>query len=612
MLEKIIQNVIDHYPDFSYEDVEEICQEFLDEQPAKIKEETKLKRLNKFLEKEFELNKADLTTSLETKQYSLETIPKYLFSGKAEIQSSLIQINNLHKHIERTHLFEAADFQINKADKIALIGKNWAGKTSLLKMILKTDEEFIPDDGEIFIAPWVKIWYLSQDIFWENINKTLAEEMDNIFPEINEKIFRLQEIQEDWEKWEEIEALNKFLVDIDWFRKFELQKDILKYFWFSQEQMWFKISQLSGWEQTKVQIAKFLIQDVDLLILDEPTNHLDINGILFLEKFCTSWQKAILSISHDIRFINNTSNSIAEISQKKIHKYPGNYELYLQEKQANFDKLERDYNNQQKDLKKTQDYIDRFRANSAKASSVQSRIKAMDKIEVLEKPENETLVKDIHVEVDKRLPEIIMKISDVVIWYDYPIVHLPEYVEVKKSDKIWIIWENWAWKTTFLKTLLWELKLLDGNIEINETLKIGSYSQVLEDLDPNKNILEELLADFQDETKIRNMLGWLLIIWEKVEQKISTLSWWERAKVALTKMLLVKPHVIIMDEPTNHLDIHSKQVIKKMLQEFEGTTMIVSHDRDILEAISNKIWLVKSGFLNEYKEMDRAFMEIWW
>lgn len=612
MLEKIIQNVIDHHPDFSYEDVEEICQEFLDEQPAKIKEETKLKRLNKFLEKEFELNKADLTTSLETKQYSLETIPKYLFTGKAEIQSSLIQINNLHKHIERTHLFEAADFQINKADKIALIGKNWAGKTSLLKMILKTDEEFIPDDGEIFIAAWVKIWYLSQDIFWENINKTLAEEMDNIFPEINEKIFRLQEIQEDWEKWEEIEALNKFLVDIDWFRKFELQKDILKYFWFSQEQMWFKISQLSGWEQTKVQIAKFLIQDVDLLILDEPTNHLDINGILFLEKFCTSWQKAILSISHDIRFINNTSNSIAEISQKKIHKYPGNYELYLQEKQANFDKLERDYNNQQKDLKKTQDYIDRFRANSAKASSVQSRIKAMDKIEVLEKPENETLVKDIHVEVDKRLPEIIMKISDVVIWYDYPIVHLPEYVEVKKSDKIWIIWENWAWKTTFLKTLLWELKLLDGNIEINETLKIGSYSQVLEDLDPNKNILEELLADFQDETKIRNMLGWLLIIWEKVEQKISTLSWWERAKVALTKMLLVKPHVIIMDEPTNHLDIHSKQVIKKMLQEFEGTTMIVSHDRDILEAISNKIWLVKSGFLNEYKEMDRAFMEIWW
>lgn len=612
MLEKIIKNVIDHHPDFSYEDVDEICQEFLDEQPAKIKEETKLKRLNKFLEKEFELSKADLSTNLETKEYSLETIPKYLFSGKAEIQSSLIQINNLHKHIEQTHLFDGADFQINKSDKIALIGKNWAGKTSLLKMLLKTDEEFVPDDWEIFIAPGVKIWYLSQDIFWDNINNTLEDEMSNIFPEINEKIFRLNEIQEDWEKWEEIEEINKYLAEIDGFRKFELQKDILKYFWFSQEQMWFKISQLSGWEQTKVQIAKFLIQDVDLLILDEPTNHLDINGILFLEKFCTSWQKAILSISHDIRFINNTSNSIAEISQKKIQKYPGNYELYLEEKQANFDKLEKDYNNQQKDLKKTQDYIDRFRANSAKASSVQSRIKAMDKVEVLEKPENETLVKDIHVEVDKRLPETIMKISDVVIWYDYPIVHLPEYLEVKKSDKIWIIGENWAGKTTFLKTLLWDLKLLDGNIEINETLKIGSYSQVLEDLDPNKNILQELLADFEDETKIRNMLGWLLIIWDKVEQKISTLSGGERAKVALTKMLLVKPHVIIMDEPTNHLDIHSKQVIKKMLQEFEGTTMIVSHDRDILEAISNKIWLVKSWFLNEYKEMDRAFMEIWW
>lgn len=612
MLEKIIQNVIDHHPDFSYEDVNEICQEFLDQQPEKIKQETKLKRLNKFLEKEFELSQADISTQTEIKEYNLETIPKYLFSGKAEIQSSLIQINNLHKHIEQTHLFDGADFQINKTDKIALIGKNWAGKTSLLKMILKTHEEFVPDDWEIFIAPWVKIWYLSQDIFWENINNTLADEMNNIFPEINKKIFRLQEIQQDWENWEEIEEINKYLAEIDGFRKFELQKDILKYFWFSQEQMWFKISQLSGWEQTKVQIAKFLIQDVDLLILDEPTNHLDINGILFLEKFCQNWQKAILSISHDIRFINNTSNSIAEISQKKIQKYPGNYQLYLEEKQANFDKLERDYKNQQKDLKKTQDYIDRFRANSAKATSVQSRIKAMNKVEVLEKPENETLVKDIHVEIDKRLPETIMKISDVVIWYDYPLVHLPEYLEVKKSDKIWIIWENWAGKTTFLKTLLWDLKLLDGKIEINETLKIGSYSQVLEDLDPNKNILQELLENFEDETKIRNMLGGLLITWDKVEQKISTLSGWERAKVALTKMLLVKPHVIIMDEPTNHLDIHSKQVIKKMLQEFEGTTLIVSHDRDILEAISNKIWLVKSGFLNEYREMDRAFMEIWW
>jgi ATP-binding cassette subfamily F protein 3 len=204
-----------------------------------------------------------------------------------------------------------------------------------------------------------------------------------------------------------------------------------------------------------------------------------------------------------------------------------------------------------------------------------------------------------------------MKLRNVEVWYDYPIVTLPEYLEVNKSDKIWIIWENWAWKTTFLKTMLWELKILDWHIDLNETLKVWSYSQVLADLDMEKNILQELMKDYDNETEIRNMLGWLLIIWDKVEQKIKTLSGWERAKVALTKMLLVKPHIIVMDEPTNHLDIHSKQVIKNMLLNFEWTTLIVSHDRDILEAISTKIWLIKWGFLNEYREIDRGFAEIY-
>lgn len=610
MLDKIIQKVIDHHPDFSYDDVNEICQEFLDEQWTKIKEETKLKRLNKFLEKEFELTEEKIE-NYSSKEYSLETIPKYLFAGKTQIASSLINIKWLVKNIERTELFDKADFQINKSDKIALIWKNWAGKTTLLKMILKSDEELVPEYGTIDLASWLKIWYLSQDLFWENTKNTLREEMDNIFPEINKKINRLNEIQNDMELWNETEQLNKDLAEVDWFRKFELQHEILKYFGFTEEQMNFNVLQLSGWEQTKVQIAKFLIQEVDLLILDEPTNHLDINGIIFLEKFCKNWKKALLSISHDIRFINNTSNKIAEISNKKINNYPGNYEEYIILKQANFDKLNKDYTNQQRELDKTNDYINRFRANSCKASSVQSRIKALAKVDILAEPENESLVKNIHVELDKRLPEIIMKLNKVEVWYDYPIVTLPEYLEVNKSDKIWIIWENWAWKTTFLKTMLWELKILDWNIDLNDTLKVWSYSQVLADLDMEKNILQELMKDYDNETEIRNMLWGLLIIWDKVEQKIKTLSWGERAKVALTKMLLVKPHIIVMDEPTNHLDIHSKQVIKNMLLNFEGTTLIVSHDRDILEAISTKIWLIKWWFLNEYREIDRWFAEIY-
>ena len=204
-------------------------------QPAKIKEDTKLKRLNKFLEKEFELTESKIE-EYSSKDYSLETIPKYLFSGKTQIASSLINIKNLTKNIERTELFDNADFQINKSDKIALIWKNGAWKTTLLKMILNTDEELQADYGTIDLASWLKIWYLSQDLFWENSNNTLKEEMDNIFPDINQKIHRLKEIQNDMDLWDETEKLNKELAELDGFRKYELQHEILKYdYWTSVE-----------------------------------------------------------------------------------------------------------------------------------------------------------------------------------------------------------------------------------------------------------------------------------------------------------------------------------------------------------------------------------------
>ena len=607
MLEEIINSVLIHHEDFSHEEIKEICEDFLSEIPKKIKEETKLKRLQKFINKEFELNIDSLAHESHDKNYSLETIPKYLFEWKSKIVSSLVNIKNLYKNIEQTYLFEDAQLKVNSKDKIALIGKNWCWKTTLLKMIIWKEDKW---DGTIDIAPGLKIWYLSQDLFWKSDKNTLREEMLSLFPEINQQIYRLNEIQNEIESWEEIEKLNKSLIIQDGFKKHILQLDILKYFWFSDEQLDFNVLQLSGWEQTKVQIAKFLIQEVDLLILDEPTNHLDINGIVFLEDFCKNWKKAILSISHDIRFINNTSTKIAEISNKKIHNYPWNYEEYLIEKQGRFDKEMKDFTNQKREIDKQTDYINRFRANSAKASSVQSRIKALDKVEVLTQPENESVVKMIQVNSNKRLPEVIMKLNRVEVWYDFPIVTLPEYIEVYKSDKIWIIWENWAGKTTLLKTILWELKPLDGSSEINETIKIWSYSQVLEDLDTNASIIEELWKDYESEKEIRTILWWLLIQWDKVDQKISTLSGGERAKVALTKMLLVKPHIIVMDEPTNHLDLHSKEVIKKMLEGFNGTTLIVSHDRDLLESVSNKIWLIKEKVLVTYDEPEKGFHEI--
>ncbi len=426
MFEKIINKVLAHHDDFNYSEIEEICQEFYDSIPEKIKEETKLKRVNKFITKEFELDTKEFTfKNNSNKEYSLENIPKYLFEWKTNIVSSLISIKNMYKNIEQTHLFENAELKINNNDKIALIWKNGCWKTTLLKMIIWKEENL---DCTIEIAPSLKIGYLSQDLFWKSEKNSLKQEMLEIFPEINKKIERLNEIKNDSESWKEIEQLNKFLIEQDWFKKHALQLEILKYFWFSDEQMEFNVLSLSGWEQTKVQIAKFLISEVDLLILDEPTNHLDINWIIFLEKFCKNWKKAILSISHDIRYINNTSSRIVEISEKKINNYnTNNYEEYLIEKQNRFDKQMKDFKSQKKIIDKETDYINRFRANSAKASSVQSRIKALDKIEILKKPENESVVRMISINSDKRLPEIIMKLENIEVWYDYPIVTLPEH-----------------------------------------------------------------------------------------------------------------------------------------------------------------------------------------
>lgn len=606
MLENLISRVIAIHPDFTYSEVEEVCQDYLDSITEKIKEETKMKRLIKYIEKEFELDSQKIE-KISNRIYTLESIPEYLFSGKAEIASSLVKISNLTKNIDQTELFQDAEFQINRRDKIALIGKNGAGKTTLLKMIIGREWEY---DGVIEKASWLKIWYLSQDLFWQDTNNTLRTEMLMVFPEITEKVHRLKEIENDDTNWEEIDCINTYLREYDWYRKYELQTEILLYFWFSEEQLEFNVLSLSGGEQTKVQIAKFLITEVDLLILDEPTNHLDIEGIIFLEHFCKIWKKAIVSISHDVRFINNTSDKIVEISGKKLNNYPWNYDEYIIEKQARYDRQLKAHELQKKEIEEQEAWINRFRYTPSKSASVQSRIKQIDKIERIEKPENESLARNITIKTDKRLPEKIMEFKSLEIGYNNPIIITHGELMVRKDDKIGIIGRNGAGKTTLLKTILWELPSLSGSVFINPDLIIGSYSQVLSGLNGNLSIIDELSKNHDKDNEIRSMLGGLLISGDKVDQTIKTLSGWERAKVALTKMLLTKPHVIVMDEPTNHLDLHSKNVIKHMLENFDGTSLIVSHDRDLLEHISNKVWLIKDGILRTFDEPEKWFNEI--
>ena len=649
-LQEIVNSVLEvHGDDFNFYEIEEICQDFLDSIPKKIKDVTKIKRLKKYVNLEFELDncrdvslkhlnnkdKNFYNEDVSTKHlYNLENIPKYLFEWKTKIQSGLINIINLKANIWLTDLFDGLNIKINKTDKVALIWKNWCGKTTLLKLIIWKKINLLESEWEIKLAPELKIWYLSQDLFWESEKNTLEEEMFKIFPEITEKAEKLDKLQnieksgqtqgtaptdnsrgepcvhpEDY--YTEIQELTQYLLENDWFKKYELQKNILKYFGFSDEKMKQNVLSLSGWEQTKVQIAKFLIKEVDLLILDEPTNHLDIEWIIFLEKFCQNWKKAIVSISHDKRFIDNASERIIEIHQHKAFNYVWKYSDYEKQKQEKYDKQLKDFKDQKKIIEEEEAYINRFRANSAKASAIQSRIKALDKVVRLTEPDHDQKARFISISTTKRLPEIIMKLRSVEVGYSEKLISLPEEINVLKSDKIWIIWANWTGKTTLLKTILWDLKELNWKSEINENVKIWSFAQILDELNLDNSIIKELSTNLDQQQEVRKILWWLLIQWEKVNQKINSLSWWERAKVWLTKMLLQKPDIIIMDEPTNHLDLHSKEIIKEMLKWFDWMTLIVSHDRDLLENVSNKIWLIRNKKLEIFDEVEKGIWEVY-
>jgi len=605
-LEEQITNILQVHDDLNYAEVYEVCIDFINDIPEKIKEETKIKRFKRFVNKEFWLEQEE-ERSFWNKSFDLDSIPKYLFSGKSKEKWPIIQIKNLTKTIWLTHLFDDANLKIYAGEKIWIVWKNGAGKTTFLKLLIWKEEI---EEWEIIINSGIKLGYLSQDLFWTDENNTLEQEMLTVFPEITEKINILNELKKKWEDYDKIEEISQELREIDGFRKFDLQWDILKYFWFTSEQLKLPVKQLSGWEQTKVQIAKFLIQQVDVLILDEPTNHLDIEWILFLEEFCNNWKKTILTISHDVAFLNNTVDRIVEISSHRLNLYYCGYEKYLEEKQKRYQIRLKEYKVQQKELKKQNEYITKFRYKASKASGVQSRIKALEKMKIIDPPEDDITIYPINVKVDRRLPEIIFKIQELKVGYQEPIITFPRKLEIRKNDKIWIIWKNWVGKTTLLKTLLKELDPISWEIEMVDNIKIGSYSQVLEDLDKNETIIKELRWISKNEKEVRKILWWLLIKWEKVNQKIGTLSGWERAKVALTKMLLQQPDIIIMDEPTNHLDIYSKEVIKQMLDWFNWPSIIVSHDRDLLKNVSNQIWVVKDKKVKQYLNIEKAFKNL--
>jgi ATP-binding cassette subfamily F protein 3 len=606
-LHDVILRVCEAHADFTYEEVELFCNSFLATITEKIKEETKMKRLVKYLEKEFDIE----NTLANTKTYTartIDTLPKSLLQAKPTIASRLIKITDLSKSIKHTELFDHANLQINREDKLALIGKNGSGKTTLLKMLVGIDDDY---DGEIDRAAGLKIGYLTQDLFWKDKKNTLREEMLQVFPDITERINRLHEIEGNHEHRDEIRDIKEYLEIRDGYNLHDLQLKILTYFWFDESYLDRIVTQLSGGEQMKVQIAKFIIQEVDILILDEPTNHLDIEGIVFLEHFCRLWKKAIVSISHDVTFINNTCQKIVEISDKNLHIYTGNYDAYVIEKQKRYETQLKHYEVQEREIEKQEAYINRFRYKASTAASVQSRIKMLERMEKIPEPTTEAHVKPIILKTISHLPEKIMELKQLTAGYNSPVVSIPYDISITKHDKIGIIGRNGAGKTTFLKTILGEIKPLSGEVIKNQSLTIGSYSQVLADLDPEATVMNELTKWHGKYQEIRTMLGGLLIQNEKWHQAISTLSGWEVPK-SLSRKCSSRDRMSSswMNRQTTST-LHSKDAIQTMLENFNGVSIIVSHDRHLLSETSTVFWLIQDGQLRMFHEAESAWRYIW-
>ena len=621
VIDQSITKILEINPDLTYAEVYELCSDYLLKFNKPTKEGTKIKSLKKYLSKFFEIDlfagEEPKFEDVQTSISPLQSIPKQYFQERSWAKKDyIIKIHHLDKQIGKTILFDDANLQLRFGDEVALIWKNGSGKSTLLKMLIWKEESWY---WMIEIANWVKIGYLSQDLFWANDEHTLEEEMKTCFPDIKLAMERLEEIEkllldsasDHHALIEEETKLQGRLRKENGYQKRWMQIEILKYFWFSKAMLNFKIKQLSWWEQTKLQIAKFLIQEVDLLLLDEPTNHLDIEWIFFLQRFCELWWKTLICISHDKKILNSCFNRVVEISQKKLNLYEWNYSDYLRQKEKNVEIQHKNYVAQQKYLQQQEAFITKFRYKASKAAQVQSRIKMLDKLDRIEAPENESAPKKINFKLSQRLPNLIMQIEWLTVWYPWKeLVTLPNKIEITKEMHIWIIWKNWIWKTTLIKTILWEIQPLHWSIKIHPELRVWSYSQVFEDLHPTDTVIEAIMWTWISYQDARAFLWALQIDVEKMDHKVSSLSWGEMAKVALTKMLLKRPHVIIMDEPTNHLDLWSKETIKMMLQWFNGVTLIVSHDRDFLEWTSNMLWWIWDNHLMVFHDLQRWFQEL--
>jgi ATP-binding cassette subfamily F protein 3 len=517
-------------------------------------------------------------------------------------------------------LLDNVSFLINREDRIGLTGRNGAGKSTLLKLLSGI---YKSESGSISMPNNCTIALLSQDLESKS-TKSVFDETKLAFSQIlaMEKeladITHQLETREDYESdgyMKLIERLGDVQNQLNMHDTANIDAEIervLKGLGFDREDLNKKMTELSGGWQMRVELAKILLQAPDLILLDEPTNHLDIESIYWLENFLKEYKGAVILVSHDIAFLDAVTNRTIEVTLGKIEDYNANYSTYLELRKERREQLNNAFKNQQEQIKQIERNIDRFRAKANKASFAQSLIKKLDKMEVIEVEDEDNTQMNIRFQKAQHSGKVILEAMEVKKNYGDKNVIKGFSFEVHRGDKIAFVGKNGMGKSTLAKVLANDIDSYDGEVKWGHNILKGYFAQhQAVDLNNNKTVFEtideEAVGDMR--TQVRSLLGAFLFSGEDVDKKVRVLSGGERGRLSLCKLMLTPYNFLILDEPTNHLDIRSKNVLKKAIQNFEGTFIVVSHDRDFLQGLTNKTYEFTPDGIKEYLGTIDEFLE---
>lgn len=508
----------------------------------------------------------------------------------------ILQANKIERSFAGEVLFDNINLQVDERDRIALVGKNGAGKSTLLKILVGEEE---PTSGEINKKKDISLSYLAQDSRFESEN-TIYDEMLHVFDDLRRTESQLRQMElEMGEK--SGEALDKLMSDYDRlsenFRQaggFTYEADIraiLNGFKFDESMWQMKIAELSGGQNTRLALAKMLLERPNLLVLDEPTNHLDIETIAWLENYLVNYSGALIIVSHDRYFLDKVATITLDLTKHSLDRYVGNYSRFVELKEQKLATEAKNYEKQQKEIAALEDFVNRNLVRASTTKRAQSRRKQLEKMERLDKPEAGKKSANMTFQSEKTSGNIVLTVENAAIGYDGEILSEPINLDLRKMNAVAIVGPNGIGKSTFIKSIVDQIPFIKGEKCFGANVEVGYYDQTQSKLTPSNTVLDELWNDFKltPEVEIRNRLGAFLFSGDDVKKSVGMLSGGEKARLLLAKLSMENNNFLILDEPTNHLDIDSKEVLENALIDFDGTLLFVSHDRYFINRVATHV-----------------------